>query len=127
MSIRSRILFGLFVVVGLGFYLLTDWITGDLTPRYREATEEPLVDMAETLASYVAASSKDGAIDVALCRKVFDQLKNRIFSAHIYNFTKERVDIRVYITDLNGKVIFDSDNGRDEGKDYSTERCSLRT
>ncbi len=122
MSIRRRIFFGILFIVGIGFYFLIDWIVGDLTPQYREATEEPLVDASQVLASVAAVSSNEDGVDVELFRRIFEDTYKRTFEAQIYNFLKTEVDYRVYITDAQGLVIFDSDNGRDVGKDYSAWR-----
>lgn len=40
-------------------------------------------------------------------------------SAQVFDFLKTSIDLRVYVTDERGIVVFDSDNGRDEGTDYS--------
>lgn len=121
MKIKTRIFLGIFAIVSVGFYFLLDWIVDDLTPRYRESTEEPLVDAARILASVAATSAKDGEIDVMLFRRAFADVYSRSFNARIYDFVKTNVDFRVYITDAGGTVIFDS-RGRDEGEDYSTWR-----
>jgi two-component system sensor histidine kinase CreC len=94
----------------------------DVQPRYREATEEPIVDTAYTLAALAAVTSIDGRINVGLFRRMFDQLDSQPFTAEIYSFVKTSVDTRVYITDANGMVLFDSEEGRDEGADYSQWR-----
>lgn len=123
MKIRTRIFLGILLVVGVGLVYLVDWVVDDLTPRYREATEEPLVDAARILAAIAAATaSTTGALDVALFRAAFRDVSSHLFEAQIYGLTKTSVDFRIYITDATGVVIFDSDGGRDEGKDYSNWR-----
>lgn len=122
MSIRTRILLGILLAVGVGFAYLVDWVVDDLTPQYRESTEEPLVDAARILASIAAVTASNGTVDVALFRAAFGDVSSRPFTARIYGLTKTRVDFRAYITDAAGTVIFDSDAGRDEHKDYSQWR-----
>jgi two-component system sensor histidine kinase CreC len=122
MRIGTRIFAGFVIVIALGFYFLVDWIAGDLTPRYRESTEEPLVDIAQTLAAFAAHSAVDGQLNIPLFRNTFRDTYERNFSADIFGFLKQSVDFRVYITNRDGFVVFDSDNGRDEGKDYSEWR-----
>jgi two-component system sensor histidine kinase CreC len=121
MRIRTRIFLAMMLVVGVGFYFLLDWVTDDLEPRYRESTEEPLVDAARVLAALASSQVRDGMVDTRLFRDSLSDIYNQDFSARIYEFTKTRVDFRIYITDQNGVVIFDS-QGRDEGKDYSNWR-----
>ncbi|MCB0344803.1 MAG: two-component system sensor histidine kinase CreC [Bdellovibrionales bacterium] len=128
MKIRTRIIIGLLLVVGVGFYYLIDWIISDLEPQYRKSTEDPLVDTSRVLAAVAGRTlGQNGEIDTALFRSIFDEVYSQKFSAQIYDFTKTEVDYRVYITDETGTVIFDSDDGRDVGKDYSEWRDVKRT
>jgi two-component system sensor histidine kinase CreC len=94
----------------------------DIQPRYREATEESIVDTAYSLAALASVTSVNGHIDIDLFRRMFKQLESQAFSAQIYSFVKTSVDHRIYITDAAGTVLFDSDGGRDEGADYSQWR-----
>ncbi len=122
MSIRTRIFFGILAVLGVAFYFFVDWIVRDLTPQYREATEEPLVDSARVLAELAAATVVDKRVQLDLFREAFSRAYETSFRAKIYGLEKNSVDFRVYLTDEKGIVIFDSDSGRDEGKDYSRWR-----
>lgn len=119
MKIRYRLFAALLVIVGVGFYQLVDWILEDLRPRYLEAMEETMVDISTLLASLAEIQMRDGTVDTSNLRAAFDVAEKRTFSAKIYEVTKTHLNIRVYITDRNGLVVFDSDGGRDEGKDYS--------
>lgn len=119
MKISTRISLTFLVVSALGFYFLVDWIVADLTPRYRESTEETLVDLVTVLASQLSVTARDGTINPELLRTSITEALHRQLHAQIYNFEKTSVDLRVYITNEKGIVIFDSNGGRDEGKDYS--------
>ncbi len=119
MKIRYRLFAALLVIVGVGFYQLVDWILEDLRPRYLEAMEETMVDISTLLASLAEIQMRDDAVDTTNLRAAFDVAQKRSFSAKIYEVTKTHLNIRVYITDRNGIVVFDSDEGRDEGEDYS--------
>ena len=127
MRIRTRIFLGIFAIFAVAVYFLVDWLGNDLTRQYRESTEEPLVDTARILASIAAQSVRDDEIDVFLFQQSFNDVYSRPFEAQIYNFLKTDVDFRVYITDRQGIVIFDSDSGRDEGEDYSEWHDVSRT
>ena len=129
MKLGTRIFLGISVVAAVAFYSFVNWINDDLTPRYRLSTEEPLVDAARILASIAGASMSSAGPDIELFRSAFNEAYNRPFTAQIYEFVKTDVDYRIYITDAAGIVLFDSDAGRDEGKDYSEwrdVRMSLR-
>ncbi len=120
MSIRTRIFLCFFLIVAAGFYYLINWIANDLKPRYLEAMEESLVDTSVVLAAMVGQACAPGApLQKETLRAALDEAAGRRLNVPIYALTKERVDLRVYITDTNGLVLFDSDGGRDEGKDYA--------
>jgi two-component system, OmpR family, sensor histidine kinase CreC len=125
--IRIRLFLAFLLVVGLGFYGLIDWILDDLRPRYLETMEESMVDTATLLASLAESQMQQGAVQTGDLRTAFEIAQRKKFSAKIYEMTKTHLSMRVYITDRNGIVVFDSDNGRDEGKDYSRWNDVART
>jgi two-component system sensor histidine kinase CreC len=124
MQIRTRIFLVFAGVILLGFFALIHWLQDDLRPRYMEAQEDPLVDMAQVLAALVAEHSAvpgEGPVrpDATALATVFPAVAARRFEAQIYGLIKDRIDVRVYVTDARGRVVFDSDEGRDLGRDYS--------
>ena len=119
MTVRTRIILVFIIVVSGGFFLLVNWITDDLRPRYLESLEEPLVDTAHILAELVAAELDHEGQPSSALRDVFTRVYARRFEAQVYALRKDAVDVRIYVTDRDGIVVFDSDNGRDEGQDYS--------
>jgi two-component system sensor histidine kinase CreC len=126
-TLRTRLFIAFLLLTGLGFYALTRWLLDDLRPRYLATMEESLVDSATVLSSLLAADIRDGAIDPRRMRAAFHHAGRQRFSAKIYEMTKDRVNMRVYVTDRRGIVVFDSDHGRDEGKDYSRWNDVCRT
>ncbi|MEE9425071.1 MAG: two-component system sensor histidine kinase CreC [Methylococcales bacterium] len=122
MSIRRRIFLGIILLFSVGFYFLIDFIVDDIELRYRESTEEPLVDTARVLAAIASSSVVDKKINIDLFRQSFKHAQSQVFSAQIFGLEKNRVDLHVYMTDQIGMVIFDSNDGQDEGQDYSEWR-----
>lgn len=118
MKIRTRIFLVFIIVVAAGFYFLVQWIADDLRPRYLESLEEPLVDTAYILAEWLSDEFVDGELNTTSLSEIFQRLYQRRFSAQIYALEKQRVDVRIYVTDPDGRVVFDS-SGRDVGQDYS--------
>jgi len=51
-----------------------------------------------------------------------DEVLWRKLGAQIYALSKIEGDTRTYVTDKKGIGVFDSDNDRDEGEDYSDQR-----
>ena len=133
MRIRTRLnlsIIGLIGVAVLGFaYLMAD----EIQPRYFEAQEEVLVDFAETMATLVSQTgvkvSRKGEPSIVpeSLRQISKGLAERPLNAKIYTLEKTKVDTRIYVTDKKGVVIFDSDNNRDLGSDYSRWRDVSRT
>ncbi|HSB72003.1 MAG TPA: two-component system sensor histidine kinase CreC [Candidatus Methylomirabilis sp.] len=117
MSKRNRIFLGILLIYALGVALLLYRVMTDLDPRYRESAEELLVDTANLLASLIETDIRDGVFHPARMRPAFQDMYARRFAARIYAVTKTQADLRVYVTDRNGVVVFDS-LGRDDGKDF---------
>jgi two-component system sensor histidine kinase CreC len=117
--IRTRIFFGVLFVVSIAFVFLLYWITDDLEPQYRKATEEPLVDSARILAAVAGDLSREGVLEVDSFARAYREMASRNFSARIYDFEKQSMDYRVYITNADGKVLFNSWDEDEVGMDYS--------
>lgn len=127
MSLRTRLFVVFALAVGTGFYVLVDWVQDELRPRYLESLEEPLVDMAHLLAEVVALEVSEAGLETTALRSALDRAYARRFRALIYEVEKRQVDVRVYVTDARGTVVFDSDRRRDEGQDYSRWNDVYRT
>lgn len=127
MKIRTRILLAFVLFVFLGIFGLVYWIASEIRPQYLEAQEETLVDLAELMATLVSEQGirlEDGvpSVDPAQLESIFTALPRRHLDAQVYSLNKTRVDLRIYLTDRKGRVIFDSDHQRDLGADYSLWR-----
>ncbi|MGJ7545177.1 two-component system sensor histidine kinase CreC [Variovorax sp. LT1R16] len=118
MSRRSRIFLGILLIYAAGIAFLLYRVVGDIDPRYRESAEESLVDTSQFMASLIEQDVIAGAINTARLEPLFRSVYARQFSAQIYNLHKNRVELRVYVTDRNGRVLFDS-LGRATGADYA--------
>ena len=121
MSRRNRIFVGILLVYVAGIAFLLYRIVLDLDPRYREATEEALVETAQVLAALVEHDVRDGAIDPGLLATTMKAAYAREFDAQVFGFVKNRVELRVYVVDRDGRVLYDS-TGRALGQDYSSWR-----
>jgi two-component system sensor histidine kinase CreC len=97
-------------------------ILNDLRTRYVEGIEDSLVDQANILAAIVSVEMEKKQFSREKFYKAFDHLHSQSLSAKIYDFLKTDVDVRVYITDRSGKIIFDSEDRKIVGEDYSTWR-----
>jgi two-component system sensor histidine kinase CreC len=117
-SIRTRIIAGLLIITGIGFYYLTNWMVSDLRPHYLKSMEEMLVDVATVLSSFVETQAISNAIPVNTIDAALKVSLQKNLNARIYNLYKKNMNLRVYITDTAGIVLYDSEN-KSVGKDFS--------
>jgi two-component system sensor histidine kinase CreC len=118
MTVRTRILLIFLMTLAGGFFALERWLSLELRPRYYQSFEEPLVDMANILAEIASQEFDDPPLDFDRLKTAFEHVYRRRLNADIYGLNKDNVDIRVYITDRYGTVLFDSYN-RAVGQDFS--------
>jgi two-component system sensor histidine kinase CreC len=117
-SRRTRIFIGILLIYTAGIAFLLYRVVADIDPRYRESAEESLVETSQLMASLIEQDVVAGAINTARLEPLFRSVYAREFSAQIYNLHKRRVELRIYVTDRSGRVLFDS-LGRNVGADYS--------
>ena len=121
MTKRNRIFIGILLIYAAGIAFMLDRIVTDIDPRYRESAEESLVETAHLLASLAEQDVQGGAIDTTRLAPLFKSLYARQFDAQIYSLRKTRVELRAYVTDSAGRVLFDS-LGKSVGSDFSQWR-----
>jgi two-component system sensor histidine kinase CreC len=122
MRLRTRIFICYFVIFVACFYYPIHWMLDNLRPRYLEGVEDPLVDQANILADMAGTEIEAGIFEPERLFTAFEKAHNRTLSARIYNFDKTQMDMRIYMTDAAGKVIFDSQDREIVGQDYSVWR-----
>ncbi len=122
MKLGARIFIAYLLIFIVCFYYPFDRVLRDLRTRYVEGVEDPLVDQANILAAIVGVEMENDQFNPENLYKAFEQIQSRALSARIYDFLKTRVDVQVYITDLAGRIVFDSENRENEGTDYSRWR-----
>lgn len=119
MKLKVRLFLGIILSILVGFYLLFDFIINDIRYRYLETVEESLNDTANILATLLESEIENGRIQTSNIRNLFDRISTRRFSAKIYAISKTDVNLEIYVTDKSGIIIFDSQNGRNVGKNFS--------
>jgi two-component system sensor histidine kinase CreC len=119
MSLRLRLALFLVAVFCGGEWLLVRTVLAEVKPRYLESMEESLVDASRLLAALLETQLRGDTLDPEPLRTAFAATRSREFVAQVYSMRKTQIDLRVYATDATGRVVFDSDNGRDEGSDYA--------
>ena len=122
MKLGARIFFCYFIIFAACFYYPIDWIKDNIRIRYLEGVEDPLVDQAVLMAEMAAMELTRGTFDAERWYQWFENTAARPVAAQIYGLTKTGVDVRVYMTDKYGVVIFDSAGRENIGLDYSVWR-----
>jgi len=118
MNITLRLLIGYFLIVGLAAWFVLNIFSEEVKPGVRQTMEETLVDTAHLLAEMATPVQPSGALDTRSFAAAYERYKMRVPGATIWGFKKDTLDLRVYITDAAGIVIYDS-AGEAVGKDYS--------
>jgi two-component system sensor histidine kinase CreC len=121
-----RFFVGYVVVAAVAVLLAMKLFSDQLVPGVRQSVEETLVQTANLLAEMaereMGAGSEPaaaaGRTGVAGIERIFRAYEKRRFEARIYGVLKRDPDLRIYVTDQTGRVLFDS-RGRDTGLDYS--------
>ena len=119
MTIWARIATSIILLFALVFSYFIKVEMDETKKRYREATEEPLVDLAHVLAAIVAANSTANSIDFQILPPAISKAREFPVPAQIYELTKSRSDIELTITNDQGIVLFDSADSSRIGADYT--------
>ncbi|HSP41289.1 MAG TPA: HAMP domain-containing protein, partial [Luteolibacter sp.] len=122
MRLTRVTLFFIAFIIALGFYQLARHFLADVEPQTYQATEEMMVDAAHLLAEIVEPDMRGGKLRGEELATAFEAAHQRRFVARIYEYLKTSVGLHAYITDSTGRVIFDSENGRRTGMDFSGYR-----
>ncbi len=118
MNISLRLLIGYFLIIGLAAWFVLNIFAEEVKPGVRQAMEETLVDTAHLLAEIAAENISSGKLDTHYFESAFQRYQVREPHGDIWGFKKDTLDIRVYMTDSHGIVIYDS-AGNAAGQDYS--------
>ncbi|MDB6004709.1 MAG: Two-component system sensor histidine kinase CreC [Prosthecobacter sp.] len=108
MSLTARFLLGFAVVATVGLFVLFTQLIHRVERQYFEAIEEPMVDVANILAEVIAADADNGVLKPQGVEQAVHAAQQRKLNAQIYNLNKTKVDMQVYVTDAQGRVLFDS-------------------
>jgi len=108
MSLTARFLVGFALVASVGLLVLFTQLIRRVERQYFEAVEEPMVDVANILAEILAAQAKDGVLEPQAVEQAIRAAQHRELNARIYSRIKTQVDMQMYVTDAQGRVLFDS-------------------
>ncbi len=130
MRLGIRLLFAFFLINGIAAFFVLRVFMAEIKPSVREVMEDMMVDTANLLAEVASDDLASGQLARDASQSRFAQRVRRYatrpIDAGIWGFSKQSLDFRVYVTDHQGRVLFDSEN-QAVGADYSQWRDVART
>lgn len=108
MRIGMRLLLGYFLIVAIAAWFVLSIFVQEVKPGVRRATEGTLIDTATLLAEIGRDDLLSGHAQQGKLAQAFSQLHQRPFRANIGGIHKVRNEYHVYMTDAQGRVVFDS-------------------
>lgn len=121
MNFFIRFLVGYVAITAIAMLLAMRLFSDQFVPGVRQSVEEMLVQTANLLAEVAAKEMQTAPAQTASISAMFQSYQRRQFDARIYGVQKNQPDLRVYVTDHRGYVLFDS-RGEAAGQDYSRWR-----
>ena len=121
MRLGIRLLFGFFLVTGLAAFFVLRVFMAEVKPSVREVMEDMMVDTANILAELASDDLAAQKMDTGRFSTHVRNYARRPIDVKIWGLSKQSMDFRVYVTDITGKVVFDSEN-KAVGLDYSRWR-----
>lgn len=126
MKLSVRVLLGFFLIVGLAAFFVLRIFMQEVKPGVRQGMEVTLVDAANLLAELAAPELEAGTLANGKFAEAVQRYAQREPKARIWGMEKRRAEFRVYVTDAQGRVVFDSE-GVALGQDFSRWNDVLRT
>ena len=112
MHLGLRLFFGFLVITGLAAFFVMRVFVAEIKPSVREVMEDILVDTANLLAEDasddLAAMPEGGDLRGTRFARVVQAYAGRPVEAQIWGLNKHRLDLRVYVTDVRGRVVLDA-------------------
>lgn len=118
MRFSFKIFLAFFLLIGLAAFLFFSSFMTELKPGFRQVSEESLVDISNLLAEIATKEISNGQINQGDFSAAIQRFQQRKPNAKIWSHTKQKVGLQVYITNLNGQVIYDSE-GQHLNADFS--------
>ena len=131
MRLGIRLLFAFFLINGIAAFFVLRVFMAEIKPSVREVMEDMMVDTANILAELAsddlaAGRLQAGAAGQSLFAQQVQRYASRPVDATIWGVSKQTLDYRIYVTDAQGSVLFDSEN-QAVGADHSQWRDVART
>ena len=121
MKLWARVFIGYFLVVGLSGWFLLRVFVSDVKPGMRDAVEDVMVDTASLLAELARDDLLAGRLSDGRFAQSVEAYRQRPVKASIWGLEKQTLDFRIYVTDADGIVRYDSEH-KAVGQSYANWR-----
>ena len=121
MKLWARVFIGYFLIVGLSGWFLLRVFVSDVKPGVRDAVEDVMVDTASLLAELARDDLLAGRLPEGRFAQSVESYRQRPVKASIWGLEKQTLDFRIYVTDADGIVRYDSEH-KAVGQSYANWR-----
>lgn len=118
MSLTLRIFIAYMIIVLIASVVFINSFMSEIKPGIRQSTEHSLIDTANLLAALVGPEFHQSPDVLPNFSRAMNDVINRQYGYEIYNVPIQSSNLRIYITDKDGIVRFDT-SGEAIGSDYS--------
>ena len=126
MKLWARVFLGYFLIVGLSGWFLLRVFVSEVKPGVRDAVEDVMVDTAQLLAELARDDLLANRLPDGRFAQSVEAYRQRPVKATIWGLEKQTLDFRIYITDANGIVRYDSEH-KAVGENYANWHDVYRT
>lgn len=121
MNFFIRFLVGYAIVTAVAVLFAMKLFSDQFVPGVRQSVEDMVLQTANLLAEVAAREMQATPHKITEIEALFQSYQQRRFDARIYNVQKNDPDLRIYVTNQVGRVLFDS-RGEAVGQDFSRWR-----
>lgn len=121
MNFFIRFLVGYVIVTAVAVLFAMKLFSDQFVPGVRQSVEDMLLQTANLLAEVASREMQATPDNTTEIDALFQSYQQRRFDARIYNVHKNDPDLRIYVTNQVGRVLFDS-RGEAVGQDFSRWR-----
>ena len=110
MKLWARVFLGYFLIVGLSGWFLLRVFVSEVKPGVRDAVEDVMVDSANLLAELARDDLLANRLPAGRFSESVEAYRRRPVKATIWGLEKQTLDFRIYVTDAQGIVRYDSEH-----------------
>ena len=118
MKLWARVFLGYFLIVGLSGWFVLRVFVSEVKPSVRNAVEDVMVDTAQLLAELARDDLLADRLTTGRFAESVTAYRQRPVQVSIWGLEKKTLDFRIYVTDADGIVRYDSEQ-KAVGENYA--------